>query len=117
MATLPSEAQALAIRVAQEIVTLRAEIALLGGGGGTWGSITGTLSAQTDLQAALDAIVSGGVPDGDKGNITVSSSGTVWTIDAGTVTNAMLAGSIAQSKVTDLATDLSLKAPLPTDPH
>src|SRR6266446_2278687 len=26
-----------------------------GGGGGSWGSITGTLSAQTDLQAALDA--------------------------------------------------------------
>jgi len=25
------------------------------GGGGTWGTITGTLSAQTDLQAALDA--------------------------------------------------------------
>jgi hypothetical protein len=25
------------------------------GGGGTWGSITGTLSSQTDLQAALDA--------------------------------------------------------------
>lgn len=25
-----------------------------GGGGGTWGSITGTLSAQTDLQSALD---------------------------------------------------------------
>lgn len=25
------------------------------GGGGTWGSITGTLSAQTDLQSALDA--------------------------------------------------------------
>jgi hypothetical protein len=29
-----------------------------GGGGGTWGSITGTLSDQTDLQAALDAKVS-----------------------------------------------------------
>lgn len=28
---------------------------LAGGGGGTWGSITGTLSSQTDLQAALDA--------------------------------------------------------------
>lgn len=27
----------------------------VGGGGGTWGSITGTLSAQTDLQSALDA--------------------------------------------------------------
>ena len=26
-----------------------------GGGGAAWGSITGTLSAQTDLQAALDA--------------------------------------------------------------
>ena len=26
-----------------------------GGGGGAWGSITGTLSAQTDLQSALDA--------------------------------------------------------------
>lgn len=30
-------------------------VAQSGGGGGTWGSITGTLSAQTDLQAALDA--------------------------------------------------------------
>lgn len=28
-----------------------------GGGGGTWGSITGTLSDQTDLQTALDAKV------------------------------------------------------------
>jgi hypothetical protein len=28
------------------------------GGGGTWGSITGTLSAQTDLQSALDAKLS-----------------------------------------------------------
>jgi len=28
-----------------------------GGGGGAWGSITGTLSAQTDLQSALDAKV------------------------------------------------------------
>jgi hypothetical protein len=29
----------------------------VGGGGGTWGSITGTLSDQTDLQTALDAKV------------------------------------------------------------
>lgn len=30
-------------------------IADLSGGGGTWGSITGTLSDQTDVQSALDA--------------------------------------------------------------
>jgi hypothetical protein len=32
---------------------------VVAGGGGTWGSITGTLSDQTDLQAALDGIVAG----------------------------------------------------------
>lgn len=49
------------------------------GGGGAWGSITGTLSAQTDLQAALDAKAPLGV-------ITQNSQSTAYTLvlaDAG----------------------------------
>lgn len=38
----------------QDAATRAYVLANAGGGGGTWGSITGTLSAQTDLQAALD---------------------------------------------------------------
>jgi hypothetical protein len=81
MADLESESAQLAARVAQECRALRLlingnavdlsslttttktslvaainELAAGGpGGGGTWGSITGTLSAQTDLQNALNA--------------------------------------------------------------
>jgi hypothetical protein len=55
-----------------------------GGGGGTWGTITGTLSSQTDLQSALDARVpyTGATGDVDLGthrilaqNATITSSG------------------------------------------
>jgi hypothetical protein len=40
--------------------------------------------------ASRIAIVGGGIPDGDKGDIVVSSGGTVWTIEARAVTAAKL---------------------------
>lgn len=91
-----------------------------GGGGGSWGSITGTLSDQTDLQSALDAKQTVTLADGKilvgsalnvatavtpSGDVTITNAG-VTAIGALKVTNAMLAGSIEASKFvgTDIAT-------------
>lgn len=59
----------------------------------------GTTRYQLDQQG-------GTISDGDKGDITVSSSGTIWTINNSAVTNAKI-NSVAWSKITSTPTSLS----------
>jgi len=89
-------------------VTVLSALAFLGGssGGGTWGSITGTLSNQTDLQTALNAkqatLVSGtniksinGVSLLGSGDIIVSGTATLISTYVGVGTGADTLGGSA----------------------
>lgn len=69
---------------------------------------TGTANSTTFLSGdgTWQTPAGGGISDGDKGDITVSSSGTVWTIDNLAVTDAKI-NDVAWSKVTGEPTTLS----------
>lgn len=65
----------------------------------------------SEFAGASGGWLGGAVLDGDKGDITVTVSGTVWTIDAGVVTNAKLAN-MAQSTIKGRAAGAGTGAPV-----
>lgn len=65
--------------------------------------VQGGINKQTTTQDIAD-LGSGGVTDGDKGDVVVTSSGTVWTVDAASESQAGKA-EIATQAETNTGTD------------
>jgi hypothetical protein len=73
---------------------------------GTVAGQTPTTSNQFATKSYVDSVSLAGTPDGNRGDITVSSSGTVWSIAAGVVTDADINASagIADTKLATIST-------------
>jgi len=88
------------------------------GGGGTWGSITGTLSNQTDLQAALNAkqntITTGTTAQYFRGDLSLATFPTnvsTFTNDSGYITSSALTGYVPNTRTLTInGTTLDLSA-------
>lgn len=55
------------------------------------------VKATTTNRIATYSELGGGLADGDKGDITVSGSGTVWTVDPNSITTSKLAQAAAKT--------------------
>lgn len=71
--------------------------------GGTISDANTIKGALQELETAVETVSGGGVSDGDKGDIVVSGSGTVWTIDTDVIDFTNFADTTASGTIYDLS--------------